>query len=230
MRFNIKINKMKTAIVSILLMAAAIWRFQYLPGDLIVSMAREDRHSLQNTLFFKESPLFALIDKQQLELALTLAIKNKNDPLSLSILQSGVSVDGSEFSIPPIFTAAATENVHILDELIMKGADVNALNAYAKYSPLIVAVKLNNKEIVKKLISAGADVNLHSRFENSPLYVAQENVSSEIAKILLASGARSHKAQIPKTEADLDEQFASDKKLFLKTKVTTPRLPASKLY
>ena len=57
-----------------------------------------------------------------------------------------------------LIQAAKNNDIKTVNDLIGKGADVNAANAFLA-TPLIVAAKSGNTECVKTLLKAGANIN-----------------------------------------------------------------------
>jgi ankyrin repeat protein len=64
--------------------------------------------------------------------------------------------------------AARGGSVDILQELLEKGASVNATDSVAKETPLMWAVRANNLKAVKILLDRGADVNARTREGKRP--------------------------------------------------------------
>jgi ankyrin repeat protein len=76
--------------------------------------------------------------------------------------------------------------VAIVEELLNKGADIEAHNGKYKLSPLHTAVKAQNVGVIKVLIQRGANVNAVNSLERTPLHYVE---GVEIATLLLNAGA-----------------------------------------
>ena len=87
----------------------------------------------------------------------------------------------------PLYTAAASKQVEILNYLIQKGADVNVQTKSEKSSVLMFACDDNNLEIVKMLLEAGANPNLKDEDGETAL---QKTDSEEIKQLLKQYGAK----------------------------------------
>lgn len=85
--------------------------------------------------------------------------------------------------------AIARENKARVEELIAKGADVNAM-ASKGYTPLQAAVVSGNKDMTELLVAKGADVNAKDSNGRTPLQVAVSMGRKAVAELLIAKGAR----------------------------------------
>jgi ankyrin repeat protein len=88
----------------------------------------------------------------------------------------------------PLHTACDNWNIDIVDELLNRGADINALNECCQ-TPLHLSCIIEDIEIVKLLINRGANVNLLDVWEQSALYMACGSDNEELVKLLLKNGA-----------------------------------------
>ena len=70
-----------------------------------------------------------------------------------------------------LHTAAQEGDVKLVEELIAKGADVNAKDKYGE-TPLHSALKKAQSEMVQLLIAKGADVNAKDKYGATPLFEA----------------------------------------------------------
>jgi hypothetical protein len=91
-----------------------------------------------------------------------------------------------------LHVAAATGDLAIVELLLEKGADPNALDKGDNASPLHYAAERGRLEAAKRLVEAGADVNWRlTVHEQSPLgwAVIFGDVRRDVADFLMASGA-----------------------------------------
>ena len=88
----------------------------------------------------------------------------------------------------PLHWAARKGDPEILEYLIKKGADPNALDE-DKATPLVNAVANGHRALVKMLIDAGSDVNLRNVFGMSALHYAVRNNYVEESRLIISKGA-----------------------------------------
>jgi len=87
-----------------------------------------------------------------------------------------------------LFTAAENGDLHRVNALLAKGADVNAkLNNGG--TALMLASQNGHLEVVQALLAKGADVNAKSNIGWNALIMASQNGHLEVVQILLAKGA-----------------------------------------
>ena len=89
-----------------------------------------------------------------------------------------------------LHTAASNGNTDLTENLLMIGANVNALNA-ANVTPIFLAAKYGHAETIKKLLEYGAhykDVGLYDTSGDliTPLEIAATNGHLDAVKILLS--------------------------------------------
>jgi hypothetical protein len=87
-----------------------------------------------------------------------------------------------------LFEAAQRGDAAKVEELLKKGADVNARN-WAGVTPLHIAAANGYLEVVKLLLEHGADANAREEDGLSPLHIAAANGYLEVVKLLLEHGA-----------------------------------------
>lgn len=92
----------------------------------------------------------------------------------------------------PLHWAVKNGNKEIAEYLIVNGADVNGKSDHISYPPLSWATIYSQPEMVLFLIKKGADVNAEDSYLNgaTPLYLAAKYKNIEIARLLIANGAK----------------------------------------
>lgn len=129
------------------------------------------------------------------------ADKNCGDPHKLPadavkiarmLITAGANIEATnKQGETPLFNAAGTGNIAVLDLLIASGANVNAQSS-ERLTPLGSAILNQQKEAVGRLLKAGAKVNVY--WNGSPLLTWAINnptgtVDPEIVSDLVAAGA-----------------------------------------
>jgi len=88
---------------------------------------------------------------------------------------------------------AAPRRTAAVNELLMRGTDVNAHDAITRTTALLWAAMWNNADVLKLLLDHGAAVNVRSWMGGeTPLMFAAENGSEKSVRRLLAHGADPH--------------------------------------
>ena len=105
--------------------------------------------------------------------------------------------------IDELTNAVKTKDIQKINELVSKGADINASDSYGA-TPLIYAVAHGQIEIVKLLIDKGAKVNAEDSLGEKPLFEAVSSNSTEIAKLLIDKGANVNSRATNTSETVLD--------------------------
>ena len=113
------------------------------------------------------------------------------------------AIDEEDVANTPLYLAASDGSIELVKNLLASGADPNKgyrsadENCYlCVESPLHKAIgQSNSTEIVRSLLEGGADPNEGERRSSykdvvTPLYKAAWQESTEVVRILLASGAR----------------------------------------
>ncbi len=143
--------------------------------------------------------------------ALMLAIKNGDLPIVQMLVDAGANVNAVEKvqnQTPLMWAAAATRNAPEMVKLLLsKGADVKArakftdwpsqitsepraqYHAYGGLTALLYAARGGCYGCVEAMVGAGADVNLPTPEGVTPLMMALDNNSNDVAKFLLDHGA-----------------------------------------
>jgi len=118
-------------------------------------------------------------------------IMGENKPAALARRPAGGSdVDEKDFSgWTALMRACRGGDQKEVEQLIAKGADVNATEDNHGTTPLFMAVASGSKEIVELLIAKGADVSAKANDGARLLHKAAAIGSKEIIELLLAKGA-----------------------------------------
>jgi ankyrin repeat protein len=77
----------------------------------------------------------------------------------------------------------------IVEFLISEGADVNASQTDASWTPLLDAASTGQTEVIKLLLQHGAKVDVGDKFGYTPLYYAMWSEEKDAIKALISSGA-----------------------------------------
>ncbi len=104
----------------------------------------------------------------------------------------------TSFAATPLERAAASGNLDKVKALLLKGADINAVDGDSTWekTPLFAAAEAGKIEIVKYLLAQGANTKLTNSATATPLRKAVSKGHVETVKALLESGAN--------VEADTD--------------------------
>jgi ankyrin repeat protein len=143
------------------------------------------------------------------ETALHLVARSGNVEAAKLLLKAGAKVDVRERfgEQTPLMWASARRQPQMMELLISKGADVNAISAVRDYqrvataesrgkaldrgglTPLMYAARENCRECVEVLLKHKVDVNLPDPSRIVPLSIAMLNGNWDIAKRLVEAGA-----------------------------------------
>jgi hypothetical protein len=89
-----------------------------------------------------------------------------------------------------LIVAASAGDAEAVKSLLARGAGVDAAAADGR-TALIAAIQNYRENIVHILIAAGANLDREARFIGSPLNIAENKGDTQMAALLLASGAHS---------------------------------------
>ncbi len=129
--------------------------------------------------------------------ALTYALNSKNTVLAKLIIEKAPEVvnqavkEGNPDNwsgMTPLMIALTLNLIELTDELIIHGADVNALDE-ANESALLCAVDTKSERIINRLIESGVNLNVQNINGTSALSYAARLGEEKIANILMAHGA-----------------------------------------
>ncbi len=110
--------------------------------------------------------------------------------LKVSQLALGGMIAAVEYT-SPLSRAIADDDVELVRELLVKGANLNAKEeSYSKITPLFVAVEQGNIEIVRLLLDFGAKVNARDSEKQTPLMRLDDDATPELVELLLQFRAK----------------------------------------
>jgi hypothetical protein len=113
--------------------------------------------------------------------------------LSLIQLVYGMDVPNQDLYLE-LCQMVDDQNVPAVRDLLIRGADVNAVRPTCRYSPLVLAIMRDNEEIFELLLDIGADVNNADKEGFSPLMLCIPSRVS-MMRLLLARGADSNASE-----------------------------------
>ena len=115
--------------------------------------------------------------------------KQKEDVCNLFV-EAGMDVDCRDSAgTPMICIAARSGRKSMIDWLLEKGADINAISQDRGYSAVMDAVWKSSLDIVKILIEKGANLNFIANDGQTALIVATGASNPRICEILVKNGA-----------------------------------------
>ncbi len=133
------------------------------------------------------------IDKVQLNKLKTSIQSNKDDDYVIGLLDQfdiDIDIEGGT----PLNHAVNYERTKLVDYLIKKGANVNALYD-GDYTPLMSAIDRKNIELINILLKNGADINKVDKFGNTAIMKAVNTFDLELVKLLVNEGAKPFEGQ-----------------------------------
>jgi cytohesin len=104
------------------------------------------------------------------------------------LLSSGAGVNLASNGMLPIHFAALTGQKSLVQQLLDKGADVNAKGVEG-VTPLYLAAKKDCADVAALLIDRGAALNATTRSGYTPLHIAASEGNARTAQVLLEHGA-----------------------------------------
>jgi ankyrin repeat protein len=109
----------------------------------------------------------------------------------------------------PLHLAAGRETPDLAEELVRRGADVNAIDG-SMSTPLHLAVNQNRPRVAELLLAHGARPNARDRNGWTPLHEAASQGLMECARVLIAHGA-DRRLRDPRGKTPLDLAGGSDR-------------------
>jgi len=102
------------------------------------------------------------------------------------LLDKGARInDRDRKGYTPLMQAVEYGNLAVICELILRRADVNAVDNKMHQSPLMLAVAKRNLPIVSKLLKSGADVHLKDCTGQAAIHIAAQRGQSQMISLLL---------------------------------------------
>ena len=119
------------------------------------------------------------------ETPLAIAARTGQLPLVNLLLEHHASVQPG--LLGPLYEAAGTGNIDIVNALLAAGADPDGEEHTGR--PVFHAARYGHLPVVLRMVEAGAHVNLQNYLQETPLHTAAEHGQSEIVSYLLEAGA-----------------------------------------
>ena len=122
------------------------------------------------------------------KLYLSMAIYKQNIDLVKLLLNAGANankIDEENGWTAPLTSAVNTDNIEIIELLINSGSDINLKDWYGR-----CIFHARSVQTLDLLISFGADINITDDYGRTAIYYAIQNNNLEVAKILIANGAK----------------------------------------
>ena len=117
-------------------------------------------------------------------------IAKENEKICNLFLEAGMDVNCRDAAgTPMICIAARSGRTGMIEWLLSKGADINAVSKDRGYSAVMDAVWKSSQEIVKLLIEKGANLNFISNDGQTALIVATGASNPRICELLVKNGA-----------------------------------------
>ena len=169
--------------VDLLLESGASWNVESKHGTALeVAMKQWNDHLVD---YFLEKGAGEVIEHQELINAFR---ESENEQLLPMLNEENIDAK-DELGTPLIVLAASKGNANIVDALIEKDADLNAMNRVGQ-TALSRAAYFGHEQIVVQLIAAGADINLAGeKYKLSPLISASNAGHARIVRQLVEAGA-----------------------------------------
>lgn len=124
----------------------------------------------------KDSPLMRAAEFSQSEIVAILLSHGANP--------NSADVNGRTALITASYVGDATT----VSKLLAANANPNAADLPYGFTPLLNATLKKHTEVVKLLLASGADVNIRAKDGRSPLDIAEQHGSTDIAALIRAAG------------------------------------------
>ena len=137
------------------------------------------------------------------ETPLAIAARIAQLPLVNLLLEHHASVQPG--MLGPLYEAAGTGNIDIVNALLAAGADPDGEEFTGR--PVFHAARYGHLPVVQRMVEAGAHVNLQNYLQETALHTAAEHGHCAITAYLLAAGAQIEGLNPDATPLSQDEQF-----------------------
>lgn len=122
--------------------------------------------------------------------AIQVASESNQYEVAKYLIKNGASVrEKGALGVPPLTLAAREGADNIVELLIAKGADVNAVDDNSNGTALMAASFKGQYRVAKYLIAKGANVNAKSKEGYTALHSAASGAGKELSELLIVSGA-----------------------------------------
>jgi ankyrin repeat protein len=180
---------------------------------LLIAVKQKNRDIVEK-LLAKGADANIRNNKHEMPIIMALnSIDSRNSPkIIMDLINSGADVNyvsRDEGKTPLHLASEIRYLADVVNELITKGANVNALTVNGE-TPLYIASRSNNIDIVKTLLNNNADVNIATKNGSTPIKVAYNNRYYELANFLLENGATADKETMETIRTQFD--YANKKK------------------
>lgn len=173
---------------SLLLCGADPNKFCSVLGSALYGALRRSYYDIVGLLLEHGARLNIKSGRAELSLAISCCSPTKLPELFHALLQHGADVDARDYRFGiPLVQAAKLGDENIVNTLLAKGADVNAV--YKKHNAIQTAAGKGNNKIVRKLLKYKADVSSSGVTGASALYSACAGRHKEVVRTLLENGA-----------------------------------------
>lgn len=128
------------------------------------------------------------------------AIMNNREEIAEFLLDHGADprTPGDDGVSRALHEAVGVKNIHLLEKLIAKGANVNENDYVGGGTPLQRAAEDNQLEIVKLLLAHGADPTLTAKFHDPPMDAATDpEVKTVLKRAIAECQSRQRKCESP---------------------------------